>query len=78
MRVTKRNKQDGTPGSATGSHAPTPLSGAFKDNSGAGTPTGSAAGKKGGKKKEVDDSEAEVQSQGGTSKKRTNFGASRK
>ncbi|QUC18299.1 uncharacterized protein UV8b_02540 [Ustilaginoidea virens] len=76
------NNGDSTPGSTPASHAPTPVSATFRDN---GTPL-SAAGSKNSKSKkkvavaatpadkEVEDSEND----GGMTKKRTNFGASRK
>ncbi|KAL6869179.1 hypothetical protein ACO1O0_000502 [Amphichorda felina] len=67
----KANSGDGTPGSTPASHAPTPVSGSFRD-SGTGTPTGTGS-KRSGKKKEADDSEADA-----PGKKRTNFGAQRK
>ncbi|KAG5979665.1 hypothetical protein E4U55_004899, partial [Claviceps digitariae] len=70
---------DSTPGSTPASYAPTPLSGPLRDNA---TPASSATGNKSKSKKrslafvekDVEDSEND----GTTSKKRTNFGASRK
>ncbi|KAK2592040.1 hypothetical protein QQS21_010273 [Conoideocrella luteorostrata] len=72
------NNGDSTPGSTPASHAPTPVSASFRDN---GTPSSGAGNKSKSKKKaavvadkDVEDSEND----GGTNKKRTNFGASRK
>ncbi|KAJ2974934.1 hypothetical protein NQ176_g5797 [Zarea fungicola] len=70
-----------TPGSTPGSLAPTPVSASFRDSGSGSTPNaGGAAATKNSKKKksapqqETEDSENDTQ----TSKKRTNFGASRK
>ncbi|CEJ90749.1 Putative Histone acetyltransferase subunit NuA4 [[Torrubiella] hemipterigena] len=70
--VSYRPSTEATPGSTPASHAPTPVSATFKDTS---TPTGSSKASKSKKKeKEAEDSENDTQ----TTKKRTNFGASRK
>ncbi|CAM1507067.1 Fc.00g067080.m01.CDS01 [Cosmosporella sp. VM-42] len=66
----------GSGGSTPASHAPTPMSAAFRDGgSNQATPT-SATGKNISKFKKKDNEDSETDAQ--TSKKRTNFGAQRK
>ncbi|KAH8179709.1 histone acetyltransferase subunit nuA4 domain-containing protein [Sarocladium implicatum] len=64
-----------TPGSTPASHAPTPISASFREGGSANATPTSATGTKNSKskKKETEDSENDTQT-----KKRTNFGASRK
>ncbi|KAG6034366.1 hypothetical protein E4U41_006564 [Claviceps citrina] len=75
---------DPTPGSTPASYTPTPLSAPFRDN---GTPLSATGTKSKSKKKTVavavavavtDKEMEDSENDGGTGKKRTNFGASRK